>query len=80
MAMPWREMGWDKRYPTGGRPALPLNGGCAISQLSDQDISEIVKFGGQTFSPSDDKNDILGFEMQLSDADMWAIVTHMKGI
>ena len=23
---------------------------------------------------------MLGFEMQLSDADMWAIVAHMKGI
>ncbi|MDA1309623.1 MAG: c-type cytochrome [Proteobacteria bacterium] len=72
--------GWNKDYPVGGRPALPLNGDGAISRLSDQDIFEVVKFGGQPFSPSGYKNDMPGFEMQLSDADMWAIVAHMKSI
>jgi len=59
---------------------LPLNGDGAIRRLSDQDIFEVVKFRGQPFSPSDYKNDIPGFEIRLSDADMWAIVAHMKGI
>jgi len=74
------ETGWGKDYPAGGRLALPLNGDGTISRLSDQDILEAVKFGGQPFSPSGYKNDMPGFEMQLSDADMWAIVAHMKGI
>lgn len=70
--------GWDKDYPSGGRPALPLDGEGAITRLSDQDIMDVVKFGGQPFSPSDYKNDMPGFEMQLSDGDIWAIVAFIK--
>ena len=59
---------------------MPLNGDGTISRLSDQDILEAVKFGGQPFSPSGYKNDMPGFEMQLSDADMWAIAAQIKRI
>jgi mono/diheme cytochrome c family protein len=70
--------GWDGNYPTGGRPALPLDGETAITRLSDQDIMDVTKFGGQPFSPADYKNDMPGFEMQLSDSDIWAIVAFIK--
>ncbi len=70
--------GWDGNYPTGGRPALPLDGETAITRLSDQDIMDVTKYGGQPFSPSEYKNDMPGFEMQLSDADIWAIVAFIK--
>jgi mono/diheme cytochrome c family protein len=70
--------GWDKSYPTGGRPALPLNGDGAITRLSDPDLMDITKFGGQPFSPGDYKNDMPGFEMQLSDGDIWAIIAFIK--
>jgi len=59
---------------------LALNGDGAIRRFSDQVIFKAVKFPDQPFPPSDYKNDMPGFEMQLSDADMWAIVAHMKGI
>jgi mono/diheme cytochrome c family protein len=70
--------GWENDYPSGGRPALPLNGEGAIARLSDQDLMDVIKFGGQPFSPSDYKNDMPGFEMQLSDGDIWAIVAFTK--
>lgn len=70
--------GWDGQYPSGGRPALPLDGETAITRLSDQDIMDVTKYGGQPFSPSDYKNDMPGFEMQLSDGDIWAIVAFIK--
>lgn len=70
--------GWDGRYPGGGRPALPLDGETAITRLSDQDIMDVTKYGGQPFSPADYRNDMPGFEMQLSDADIWAIVAFIK--
>ena len=70
--------GWDGQYPAGGRPALPLDGETAITRLSDQDIMDVTKYGGQPFSPADYENDMPGFEMQLSDADIWAIVAFIK--
>ena len=70
--------GWDGSYPSGGRPAMPLDGETAITRLSDQDIMDVTKYGGQPFSPSDYKNDMPGFEMQLGDADIWAIVAFLK--
>jgi mono/diheme cytochrome c family protein len=70
--------GWDGRYPTGRRPALPLDGETAITRLSDQDLMDVTKYGGQPFSPADYENDMPGFEMQLSDADIWAIVAFIK--
>jgi mono/diheme cytochrome c family protein len=70
--------GWDGHYPSGRRPALPLNGETEITRLSDQDIMDVTKYGGQPFSPADYENDMPGFEMQLSDADIWAIVAFIK--
>lgn len=70
--------GWDEDYPNGGRPALPLNGEGAVIRLSDQDLMDITKFGGQPFSPSNYKNDMPGFELQLSDGDIWSIVAFVK--
>jgi mono/diheme cytochrome c family protein len=69
---------WDQAYPNGGRPALPLSGEGAITRLSDQDLMDVTKYGGQPFSPADYKNDMPGFEMQLSDGDIWAILAYIK--
>jgi mono/diheme cytochrome c family protein len=60
---------WDGDYPSGGRPAMPLDGEGAIWRLSDRDLFDVTKFGGQPFSAADYKNDMPGFERQLSDAD-----------
>ncbi|MBM85337.1 MAG: hypothetical protein CMM47_04875 [Rhodospirillaceae bacterium] len=70
--------GWEEAYPRGGRPALPLNGDGTIVRLSDHDLFNVTKYGGQSFSPASYKNDMPGFEMQLSDADMWAILAYVK--
>jgi mono/diheme cytochrome c family protein len=69
---------WDGDYPSGGRPAMPLDGEGAIWRLSDRDLFDVTKFGGQPFSPADYKNDMPGFERQLSDADMWAVLAFVK--
>ena len=70
--------GWDGDYPTGGRPALPLDGSAAIWRLSDRDLFDVSKFGGQPFSPPTYRNDMPGFEGQLADADLWAIIAFVK--
>lgn len=70
--------GWDGDYPRGHRPALPLDGTAPIWRLSDDDIFDVVKYGGQPFSPRSYKNDMPGFEMQLPDAGIWALVAFIK--
>lgn len=70
--------GWDGDYPNGKRPPLPLDGTAPTWRLSDRDIFDVVKFGGQPFSPPSYRNEMPSFELQLSDADMWAIIAYMK--
>lgn len=70
--------GWDGDYPSGGRPALPLDGSGAIARLGDRDLFDVTKFGGQPFSPPEYKNAMPGFEGRLADADIWAIVAFVK--
>lgn len=70
--------GWDGDYPNGGRPPLPLDGSGATWRMADRDIFDVIKFGGQPFSPPTYKNDMPGFEGRLSDADLWAIVAFVK--
>lgn len=69
---------WDGDYPKGGRPAVPLDGTAPIWRLSDRDIFDITKFGGQPFSPPSYKNDMPAYEGRLADADIWAILAYVK--
>jgi mono/diheme cytochrome c family protein len=70
--------GWDGEYPDGSRPALPLDGSAPIWRLSDRDIFDVTKFGGQPFSPPSYRNEMPAFEGQLADADIWAILAFIK--
>ncbi|EDP64396.1 cytochrome c, class I [alpha proteobacterium BAL199] len=70
--------GWDGDHPNGNRPPLPLDGAGAIWRLGDRDLFDVIKFGGQPFSPPTYKNDMPGFEGRLSDADLWAILAFVK--
>ena len=72
------QAGWEGNYPNGGRPALPLNGSGAIWRLSDHDLFDVTKYGGQAFSPKSYKNEMPAFETQLAEADIWAILAYMK--
>ena len=72
------QAGWDGIYPTGGRPGVPLDGTSPIWRLSDRDLFDVTKFGGQPFSPSTYKNDMPAFEGRLADADIWAILAYVK--
>lgn len=74
------QSGWEKAYPRGSRPALPLNGDGTIVRLSDHDLFDVTKYGGQSFSPAEYKNNMPGFEVQLSDADIWAILAYVKSV
>lgn len=70
--------GWDGSFPNGKRPALPLDGRGPIARLSDRDLFDLVKFGGQPFSPAGYVNQMPGYTGQLADADIWAILAYLK--
>ena len=70
--------GWDAEYPEGGRPPLPLEGSAPIWRLSDRDLFDVTKYGGQPFSPPTYRNAMPAFETELADADIWAILAFIK--
>ncbi|MEQ8586845.1 MAG: c-type cytochrome [Thalassobaculaceae bacterium] len=70
--------GWDGDYPEGRRPPLPLDGTAPTWRLSDRDLFDVIKYGGQPFSPPTYVNEMPAFEAELADADVWAIIAYMK--
>ncbi len=70
--------GWDGEFPDGRRPALPLEGTAPIWRLTDRDMFDITKFGGQPFSPPSYRNEMPAYESLLADADIWAILAFIK--
>jgi mono/diheme cytochrome c family protein len=72
------KMAWNNVYKKGGRPPTPLNDSGEVSYLSNADLFDIVKYGGQPFSPLGYKNNMPGFEMQLDDARIWEVIYYIK--
>ncbi|MBH66760.1 MAG: hypothetical protein CMM58_00240 [Rhodospirillaceae bacterium] len=70
--------GWNEKYAIGKRPAPPLKGAGNINKISDRDLFDITKFGGQPFSPRGYVNEMPGFEMLLSDSEIWAILAYIR--
>ncbi|WPZ35671.1 c-type cytochrome [Thalassobaculum sp. OXR-137] len=70
--------GWDGEYPDGGRPPLPLDGTSPIWRLTDRDLFDVTKYGGQPFSPASYRNAMPAFDSELADADIWAILAFIK--
>jgi mono/diheme cytochrome c family protein len=72
------KMAWNNVYERGGRPPTPLNDSGEVSYLSNADLFDIIKYGGQPFSPLGYKNNMPGFEMQLDDARIWEVISYIK--
>ena len=69
---------WDKTYIEGKRPAPPLNASGNIALLSNRELFEITKYGGQPFAPPDYINEMPAFEMLLKDSQIWAILAFLR--
>jgi mono/diheme cytochrome c family protein len=72
------QAGWDKIYEDGGRPPTSLMGIGKVSQLENRDLFDIIKYGGQPFSPPGYTNNMPGFEIQLDDKSIWLILAYLK--
>jgi mono/diheme cytochrome c family protein len=70
--------GWEGSFPNGNRPAMPLDGRGPIARLPDRDLFDLIKYGGQPFSPPSYKNDMPAYDSRLADADIWAILSYIK--
>ncbi len=57
---------------------MPLDGRGPIARLADRDLFDLVKYGGQPFSPATYKNNMPGFDSSLADADILAILSYIK--
>ena len=69
---------WNKTYINGKRPAPPLNLSDDFPALSNRELFDITKYGGQPFAPKDYINEMPGFEMLLKDGEIWAIVAFLR--
>ena len=69
---------WDKTYIEGKRPAPPLNASGNITLLSNRELFEITKYGGQPFAPRGYKNEMPAFETLLKDSEIWAILAFLR--
>jgi mono/diheme cytochrome c family protein len=72
------QAGWEEVLPEGGRKAVPLDRTGFAWRKSDVELAQIVKYGGQPFSPAGYRNDMPGFDGQLSDAEIWAVIAFIK--
>lgn len=70
--------GWEQTFPQGNRPATPLDADGPAPVRSDKALFDIVKFGGQPFSPRGYRNDMPGYEHRLTDAEIWAVIAYMQ--
>lgn len=70
--------GWDLTYPEGGRPPTPLDETGPAPLRPDQALHDIIKYGGQRFSPQGYENDMPGFEHVLDDSEIWAVIAFIK--
>lgn len=68
---------WQTALPSGGFPAPPLGATGRAWQLPDRDLFDMTKFGGGFFTPGR-PNAMPGFEEQLSDAEIRAILAFVK--
>ena len=72
------QLHWDKKYIEGKRPAPPLNASGNIALLSNRELFEITKYGGQPFAPPGYINEMPAFEMLLKDSQIWAILAFLR--
>ena len=69
---------WNKTYIEGKRPAPPLNASGNITLLSNRELFDVTKYGGQPFAPPGYINEMPAFEMLLKDSEIWAILAFLR--
>lgn len=69
---------WRTPLVNGSMPAPPHDQTGHTWHHPDQQLFEITKYGGQRFSPQGYVNLMPGYEGQLSDDQIWAVLAYIK--
>ena len=69
---------WRRRDENGFFPAPPHDASGHTWHHPDQMLFDITKFGTTAFVGSGYKSNMIGFEEQLSDAEIWAVLSFIK--
>ncbi len=70
--------GWKQELPEGGRTAPPHDQTGHTWHHPDAYLFEATKYGGQSVSPPDYKNNMPAFGETLSDQQIWAVLAYIK--
>ena len=69
---------WRSALPEGGRPAPPHDDTGHTFHHADKLLFDIVKEGGQAYSPPGYKNNMPAFTDALGDREVWASLAYIK--
>lgn len=69
---------WKDDLPTGGKPAPPHDTTGHTWHHADNLLFNIVKNGGQAYSPANYKSNMPAFGSKLSDGEIWATLAYIK--
>lgn len=70
--------GWQDERPGGVRLAPALDASGTLWRNTDQRLFEITKYGGQRFAAPDELSAMPGYETQLSDTEIEAVLAYIK--
>jgi len=69
---------WKRQLPDGGMPAPPHDATGHTWHHGDQLLFDITKYGGQAMAPPGFNSNMPAFGAQLSDREIWAVLTFIK--
>jgi mono/diheme cytochrome c family protein len=69
---------WVPGTPVSSGLAPPLDERSPAVEMSDRQIFEITKFGGQPFLSPGSRSYMPAFEFNLTDAQIWAVIAYFK--
>jgi len=72
------QLGWEQPLKDGTRLAPAHSTEGETWQLSDDNLFEVVKFGGETLKPDGGVSRMPGFSMKLTDDEIWAVIAFIK--
>lgn len=72
------QLGWEKPLKDGTRLAPAHSTDGETWRHADENLFEVVKFGGETLKPDGKVSRMPGFEEKLTDDEIWAVIAFIK--
>ena len=72
------QLGWEKPLKDGTRLAPAHSAAGETWRHADEDLFEVVKFGGETLKPDGGVSRMPGFSEKLTDGEIWAVIAFIK--